>query len=108
MTIRTSNHNRLMPVLRITAALSISVGLLGAAGLTITSPANGTVASPGQSLPVTVTATGSFTQIVIAGQNPIGFSQVLTGSGTQFSAAHPPQDPTRTLFADRTRSIRRR
>jgi hypothetical protein len=93
MTTQTANHIWLMPILRMTAALTLSAGLLAASGLTITSPVSGSTANPGQKLAVTVAATGTFTQLVVAGQYPIGFSPVLTGAASQFTLPIPAQTP---------------
>lgn len=75
MTIQTSNHARLMPVVRMIAALSFPVALLTAQGLTITPPGS---AVPGQTLTVTVAPSGTFTQVVVLGEGPIGYSSILT------------------------------
>src|SRR5579883_2821644 len=76
--------------IRLIVAECFSVGLaIGATGLAITSPSDGSVVSPGQNLAVTVSPTGSFNQIVVLGEGPIGFSKVLAGSATQFTLAIP-------------------
>jgi Bacterial Ig-like domain (group 2) len=46
--------------------------------LQITSPASGTVVSPGQTITFVVTADSSVSNIAILGQNPLGFSQTTT------------------------------
>ena len=77
MTIRTSYHGRLMRVVRMMAFLSFPAALLTAApALTIQSSGS---AAPGQILPVTVTPSGgSFTQVVLVGEGPIGYSGIIT------------------------------
>jgi hypothetical protein len=83
MTIRTA-------VLRTILSTSVSMGLLSAApGLSITSPADGSAVTPGQSLAVTVSATGSFTEVVVVGEGPIGFSKAQTGPTFQFTLPIP-------------------
>jgi hypothetical protein len=59
--------------------------------LQITSPSADTVVNPGQMLGVTVveTPSGSFTQVVIIGENPIGFSPILTAPPYQFTIQIP-------------------
>jgi hypothetical protein len=90
MTIRTANQNLLQPVLRTLLAASLSAGLLSAAsGLTISAPLDGTSASPGTTLPVTVAASGSFMEVVVVGEGPIGFSRVLTAPPYQFNLPLP-------------------
>ena len=64
---------------------------LGATPITITSPANGTVVTPGQALPVTVTVTsGTYPRGVgLIGQNPLGAAGPMTGSPTTFYLTPP-------------------
>jgi hypothetical protein len=59
--------------------------------LRITSPADGTVVSPGHLLAVTVEASPdrAFQEIIIVGGSPIGFSQVLTTPPYRFSILIP-------------------
>ncbi len=72
------------------AYLSLAVAQLTAApSLTITAPADGSSAAPGQTLAVTVTTSGSFTQVVLVGEGPIGYSSIITASPYQFSLPIP-------------------
>src|SRR5450755_1912476 len=58
--------------------------------LKITSPADGAVVHPGDSVTVTVSATGaSFAQMIIIAQDPIASSQVSTAPPYQFSIQIP-------------------
>ncbi len=60
------------------------------AALQITSPADGTMVNPGQTLNVTVSSSGAtFAQVIVMGQDPMGFSQVLTAPPYQFSIQIP-------------------
>jgi hypothetical protein len=97
MTILTRNHQRPMPVFKTIATVSLaamlSAGLLPAAGLTINSPADGSSTSPGTTLPVTVAASGSFTEVVVVGEGPIGFSKVISTAPYQFNLTIPAKLP---------------
>jgi hypothetical protein len=77
MTTRTSSHGHLMPVVRVIASFSFSVALLTAQGLTITSVTPPGTVAPGQTLTITVTPTGTFTQVAVVGEGPIGYSSIL-------------------------------
>ncbi len=58
--------------------------------LQITSPAEGTVVNPGQTINITVSSSGpTFAQVIVIGQDPIGFSKVLMGPPYQFSIQIP-------------------
>ncbi|MHB8527459.1 MAG: Ig-like domain repeat protein [Candidatus Acidiferrales bacterium] len=59
--------------------------------LQITSPAEGTVVNPGQTISVTVTSPGnaSFLQVGVIGEGPIGFSSLVTSVPAQFSMSIP-------------------
>jgi adhesin HecA-like repeat protein len=67
--------------------------LLAQATLQVTSPANGAVVAPGQT--ITVTATPSpgavFVSIIVIGKDPIGFGPVLTAPPYVFSIQLPQQ-----------------
>jgi hypothetical protein len=77
MTMRVSNHSRLMPIVGMVASLSLSVALVTAAPPTLTI-APPTAAVPGQSLAVTVTPSGTFTQVVLLCEGALGSSNILT------------------------------
>jgi hypothetical protein len=64
--------------------------------LQITSPAAGTVVNPGQVLTVSVSISGTFQQIAIIGEGPIGLSQVLSSAPYQFSLQIPTSLPARS------------
>jgi hypothetical protein len=90
MTIRTRNYTAIRPVVRMVVTAILSAGPLAAdSTLAIASPADGSTARPGTNLPVTVTPTGSFTEVVVVGEGAIGFSRVLTAPPYQFSLAIP-------------------
>ncbi len=57
--------------------------------LQITSPASGTVVYPNQVVTVSVNADPSVSNIAIAGQNPLGFSQTTNGQTLQFQLTIP-------------------
>lgn len=59
--------------------------------LAITSPANGTVVNPGQTVSVTVESPAglSFSSVAVAGEGPIGFSNIATSVPAQFSFTIP-------------------
>lgn len=59
--------------------------------LQITSPTDGTIANPGQTLTVSVTSPGnaSFSGVFLIGENPIGFSPSQTSVPAQFSITIP-------------------
>jgi len=58
--------------------------------LQITAPQDGVVVAPGQTIFVMVAAAGgTFTQVGVVGQNPIGFSSLLTSAPFQFSITLP-------------------
>lgn len=59
--------------------------------LRITSPANGTIVHPGQSLTVTVEASpaGAFQQVIVIGWDPIGFAQPLSAPPYRFTIQIP-------------------
>ena len=78
-----------MKIQTISLLTILSAGFLSAADLTITAPLDGSPAAPGQALPVTVTANGAFTEVVVAGNGPIGFSKVITAAPYQASLTLP-------------------
>jgi len=57
----------------------------------ITAPANGTIVNPGQNLPVNVTVTAgqSVSEMIVIGEDPIGFSLALTSPPYQFTLVIP-------------------
>lgn len=58
--------------------------------LQIISPADGSTVNPGQTLTVSVSTSGAPpAQLTIVGEDPIGFSQVLTSAPYQFSIQVP-------------------
>jgi hypothetical protein len=58
--------------------------------LQITAPASGTVVAPGQTVSVTVVASGgTFSQVGLIAEYPIGFSSLLTAAPFQFSVTVP-------------------
>ena len=63
--------------------------LMAQPSLQITSPPNGAVISSGQTLGITVSATGAFQQVIIVGQNPLGTSQSLNATLYQFQLLIP-------------------
>jgi uncharacterized protein YjdB len=77
----------------IAAAVWISFGLATTAwaqNLLLTSPSNGTVVNPGQTLSIAVTVSGGVvTNVFVVGENPIGWSQVLVSPPYQFTIQMP-------------------
>lgn len=73
------------------ACLALALAsLVSAQKLQITSPASGTVANPGQTLTVTVAASGgTFKGVAVIGENPIGMSEFLTSPPYQFTIPIP-------------------
>jgi hypothetical protein len=59
--------------------------------LQITTPVNGSIVNPGQTISITVTspANVNFTSVGIAGESPVGFSNVVTSVPAQFSMPVP-------------------
>jgi hypothetical protein len=98
----TNTHNKSLPfpckisTLAInTVAICFLAAVSGLAqqppALQISSPANGSIVNPGQTLSVTVTSPNgtTFSQVALAGPNPIGFNVVATSVPAQFSIAIP-------------------
>ena len=87
----TWRFHTLLCVPRSLLGLLLSGACLGAQpALQITSPPDGTVVAPNQTVTVMVTASGgSFTKLGLIGQNPIGFSQPLTAPPYQFTIIMP-------------------
>jgi hypothetical protein len=88
------SHHKSFCVSRFSAAplatlLFLAAHSLVAQSLQITSPADGTTVNPGQSLTVTVTASGTFQSVVVAAGGPIGFSQSLSVAPFQFTLQVP-------------------
>jgi hypothetical protein len=93
---------RLMQVVRVWVSSCALTGLLVAQpSLRITSPTDGTVVHPGESLTVTVEAlpAGAFKQVIIVGWDPIGFSRPLTTPPYRFTIQVPSKiDPGKYLL----------
>lgn len=83
--------NRATVLLACVIAALIFSAQESSAQLQITSPTEGTIVNPGQTLSVTVTSSGNaiFTNVGVIGQNPIGLSDVATSLPAQFSLAIP-------------------
>jgi hypothetical protein len=71
-----------------------STSLYAKPSLRISSPANNTVVRPGQILSAEVTAVGRFEQVVIIGQDPLGFIGALTKSSPYRFSIPIPSDLT--------------
>jgi len=73
------------------ATLLCAGAALAQATLQITSPADGTLVSPGQTITVTVSASpgGVFTGVGVGGEGPIALSQLLTVPPYQFAVKIP-------------------
>jgi hypothetical protein len=69
--------------------LWLCAGPLLAQSLQITAPASGTTVHPGQSVAVTVSASGAFQQVILGSRAPIGFSQPLSAPPYQFTLQIP-------------------
>jgi hypothetical protein len=78
-------------------AVLICTAQLSLAQLQITSPADGAVVNPGQTLSVTVTSSGNatFTNVGVVAEAPIGISDSATSVPAQFSFAIPTNIPCR-------------
>ncbi len=78
------------------ALLACSGTLLrGQAYLQITSPVDGSEVAPGQTLTVEVKATGQYQAVVIAGPDPINYSNFLTAPPYRFLLVIPANAPAR-------------
>ncbi len=75
------------------ALLAGAVRLHAQPSLQITSPADGTVVSPGQSVTVTVSASGTFLLVALVGEDPLGFSQGLSAPPYNFTLTIPSNIP---------------
>ena len=76
--------------LRALQFLSVAITPLAAQSLQITSPTAGTIVNPGQSVAVTVTGAGTFSDVTIIGQTPFGSSdQALSAPPYQFTIEVP-------------------
>src|SRR5258708_12012361 len=75
----------------ILATSSLAVAQQNQSLLQITSPVDGAVANPGQTISVVVTSAAGipFTQVAVIGEKPIGFSSVDTSAPFQFSVTIP-------------------
>ena len=71
------------------ALLAGAVRLHAQPSLQMTSPADGTVVSPGQSVTVTVSASGTFLQVFLVGGGPLGFSRSLSAPPYDFTLTIP-------------------
>jgi|HubBroStandDraft_5_1064220.scaffolds.fasta_scaffold216145_1 hypothetical protein len=83
-----SKLRRFNPALAILLLVS-PLSLLAQTSLRITSPAEGTVFHPGESLKVNVEASGKFQQVIIVGWGPIGFSTPLSSPPYEFTIKIP-------------------
>ncbi len=61
--------------------------------LQITSPPSGTIVYPGQMVVISVYADPSVSNVAIAGQDPLGFSQTTNGQPLQFQLTIPSNTP---------------
>jgi hypothetical protein len=72
----------------------LQTSLKAQAALQITSPANGASVEPGQTLNITVAASGgTFRMVAVWGTNPLGTSQVLATPPYNFSILVPTRIP---------------
>jgi len=69
--------------------ICVPLGSLAAQSLQIASPAGGAVVNPGQTVTVNVSASGTFQEVAIIGQSPIGINQVLNSPPYQFTIQVP-------------------
>jgi len=85
--IRSLQANTLICTMFLLTVLSFSqVSLKAQPALKITSPANGASVEPGQTLNITVAASGgTFRMVAVWGTNPLGTSQVLATPPYNFS-----------------------
>ena len=86
LTAQFSHHSR---VFRLLCLACLAAATLAAQSLQITSPAGGSVVASGQTLTVTVTASGTFQYVTLLLQNPLPSAQVLTSPPYQFSIQLP-------------------
>lgn len=70
-------------------ALAVAPCLAQSNLLQITSPASGTILSPGQMVVISVYADPSVSNIAILGQDPLGFTQTTNGQPLQFQLTIP-------------------
>jgi hypothetical protein len=92
-----THFNSLATLLRwVTVSVAfLAVATLGTAQnppqLQISSPTNGSIFNPGQTLSVTVTSPANiaFTQVAVVGQDPIGVTDIATSVPAQFSLTIP-------------------
>jgi hypothetical protein len=79
------------------ATVFISSTQQSLAQLQITSPTEGTIVNPGQTLSVTVSSSSSteFTNVAVVGEDPIGLSDPASSVPAQFSLAIPADIPCR-------------
>jgi hypothetical protein len=86
-------------VLFIAGLLLPAVPLRAQPALQITSPANGAAVEPGQTLNITVAASGAtFQMVVVLGTKPLGTSQGLAAPPYQFSIQVPTNIPLGTYY----------
>jgi hypothetical protein len=85
------DNNRATILLACVFAVLICSAQQSLAQLQITSPTEGTIVNPGQTLSVTVTSSGNatFTNVGVVGEDPIGLSDPATSVPAQFSLAVP-------------------
>ncbi|HEV3481492.1 MAG TPA: Ig-like domain repeat protein [Candidatus Acidoferrales bacterium] len=73
------------------AVVGVCAAQQGQPSLQITSPADGTIVSPGQTITVAVSSpeNASFAHVVVIGEDPIGFSSMATSAPAQLSVTIP-------------------
>ena len=76
-------------VLGLVLILGAAATAVRAQTVRITSPADGTLVKPGETLAVTVATSGSFRMMVVIGQDPIGFTGPLMAPPYRFSVQIP-------------------
>jgi len=77
----------------VSAAMLTCLASLYAQTIQITSPANGAVYSPGQTVAVTVSASAGFSSIFVGSQDPLGTSAPASTAPYQFSLLVPATTP---------------
>ncbi len=98
--IRSLQANTLICTMFLLTVLSFSqVSLKAQPALKITSPANGASVEPGQTLNITVAASGgTFQAVIVLGTNPLGTSRGLVAPPYNFSISVPKQIPLGTYY----------
>jgi hypothetical protein len=90
------SHHQICRASRFNASLFLATllflpahSLLAQPSLRITSPADGTLVNPGQSLKVTVEASGRFQQVILIGAQPMGGTVPLSAPPYEFTIKIP-------------------